>query len=308
MILYRTPEHRFSRLEDWPYRPIYSHVDGGPLGTIRVAHYVDGPEDGPILLCLHGEPTWAYLYRKMMPLLAARGARVIVPDLVGFGQSDKPVNPDSYSYAQMLAWLAEWFLGQKLKDVTLFCQDWGGLLGLRLVAAHPELFTAVVASNTFLPAGHTRLTEAFYRWRAYSQKVAVFDCGAIVNQATSRGIGPGAVEAYNAPYPLERHKAAPRRLPMLVPDSPSDREIRANESAWLQLDRFDKPFLTLFADSDAVTAPFAAELRTRIPGAAGQPHAIIARAGHFIQEDAPEELAERTLSFMGLLDTREVEA
>ena len=308
MILYRTPDHRFARLEDWPYEPIYTHVEGGPLGPIRVAHYVDGPEDGPVVLCLHGEPTWAYLYRKMMPILAAAGARVIVPDLVGFGRSDKPVNQDSYTYAQMLAWLAEWFLARKLSEVTLFCQDWGGLLGLRLVAAHPECFARVVAANTFLPDGHTRLTEAFYRWRSYSQRVASFDCGAIVNQATSRGISAGAVEAYNAPYALERHKAGPRRMPMLVPDNPNDREIRANESAWFQLERFEKPFLTLFADGDPVTAPFAAELRQRIPGASGQPHAVIERAGHFLQEDAPEELAARTIAFMGLLDTREVEA
>lgn len=308
MILYRTPDHHFSRLEDWPYRPSYTQVDGGPLGSIRMAHYTDGPEEGPVILCLHGEPTWAYLYRKMMPRFAAAGARVIVPDLVGFGQSDKPIDPNSFSYAQMLTWLSEWFNGQKLKDITLFCQDWGGLLGLRLVAAHPELFARVVAANTFLPDGRTRLTDAFYIWRAYSQKVSIFDCGAIVNQATSRGISAGAMEAYNAPYQQEKYKAGPRRLPMLVPDGPNDREVRANESAWLRLERFEKPLLTLFGDGDPVTAPFAAELRSRIPGAAGQPHAIIKRAGHFLQEDAPEELVERTLSFMGLLDTRQVEA
>lgn len=300
MTLYRTPEAHFRNLEDWPYAPVWSEVAQMPFGTVRSAHYVDGPADGPVVLLLHGEPTWAYLYRKMIPLLAAAGARVVAPDLFGFGQSDKPVHGNQLTYEILVSWLIQWFDAQNLADVTLFCQDWGGLLGLRLVAERPARFARVVASNTLLPDGSLPPTEAFLRWRAYSQKVETFDCGGIVHQATARGISAGARSAYNAPFPDERAKVAARRLPMLVPLGPQDPSARSNRLAWDVLERFERPFLTLFADSDPVTAPYARQFQQRIPGAAGQPHAIIPQAGHFIQEDAGDELARQVIAFMGL--------
>lgn len=300
MTLYRTPDVHFRQLEDWPYSPHHTQFTLTPFGTVRTAHYVEGPADGPVVLLLHGEPTWAYLYRKMMPRLAAAGARAIAPDLFGFGQSDKPLHADQLSYELLVAWLIQWFDAQQLSDVTLFCQDWGGLLGLRLVAARPDRFARVVASNTLLPDGRIPPTEAFLRWRAYSQQVETFDCGGIVHQATARGISAGARAAYNAPFPDERSKAAPRRLPALVPIGPDDASALPNRLAWDVLAGFRRPFLTLFADSDPVTAPYARIFQQRIPGALDQPHAIIRDAGHFIQEDAGEELASRILAFMGL--------
>ncbi|WP_448586336.1 haloalkane dehalogenase [Thermaurantiacus sp.] len=300
MIVYRTPDQRFERLEDWDYPPIFTVIDGGLLGELRVAHYAVGPPGGPVILCLHGEPTWAYLYRHMLPRFAAAGARAIAPDLIGFGQSDKPARPDQISYESMLRWLLQWFDRQDLSAVTLFCQDWGGLLGLRLLVARTDRFARVVAANTFLPTGETAPTGAFLRWRSYSQRVAPFDCGGIVQGGTVGGISAGARAAYNAPFPDERFLAAARRMPMLVPTRASDPAAAANRAAWDVLARFDRPFLTLFGDSDEVTAPYAAQFQTRVPGAAGHPHALIARAGHFIQEDAGPELAARTLAFMGL--------
>ncbi|WP_448582269.1 haloalkane dehalogenase [Thermaurantiacus sp.] len=300
MTLYRTPDSHFRNLEDWSYTPAFTDIPLMPFGLVRTAHYSDGPADGPIVLLLHGEPTWAYLYRKMMPLLVAAGARVVAPDLFGFGQSDKPVHANQLTYELLVSWLVQWFDAQNLLDVTLFCQDWGGLLGLRLVAARPGRFARVVASNTFLPDGDRAPTEAFLRWRAYSQRVEVFDCGGIVHQATARGISAGARAAYNAPFPDERSKAAARRLPVLVPLRPEDPAAQANRLAWQTLAQFERPFLTLFSDSDPVTAPYATLFQQRIAGAEGQPHAIVRQAGHFIQEDAGEELARHILAFMGL--------
>ncbi|MFN7173618.1 MAG: haloalkane dehalogenase [Thermaurantiacus tibetensis] len=300
MNILRTPDTQFLRLNGWSYRPLFTEFTFHPFGSVRTAHYVDGPADGPVVLCLHGEPTWAYLYRHMMPVLAAAGARVVAPDLLGFGQSDKIASGDQISYELLVTWLLLWFDRQNLNDVTLFCQDWGGLLGLRLVAARPERFARVVVANTMLPDGRMPPTEAFLRWRAYSQRLEPFDCGAVVHQGTIHGISPEAAVAYNAPFPDERLKAAPRRLPLLVPIAPSDPSAEMNQLAWEVLERFDRPFLTLFSDRDPVTAPYAREFQLRVPGAEGQPHAVIANAGHFVQEDAGPELARRTLAFMGL--------
>jgi haloalkane dehalogenase len=300
MIVHRTPEQRFERLDGWDYEPRYTAIAAGSLGTLRMAHYETGPEAGPIVLCLHGEPTWSYLYRHMLPRFAAAGARAVAPDLIGFGRSDKPARPDQISYDSMLGWLLQWFDQQDFADVTLFCQDWGGLLGLRLVAARRERFARVVASNTFLPTGESAPTDAFLRWRAYSQKVERFDCGGIVQGGTVAGISTAARDAYNAPFPDERYMAAPRQMPILVPVDANDPSAEANRTAWETLARFDRPFLTLFGDSDEVTGPYAAHFQQRVAGASGQPHATIQRAGHFIQEDAGPELADRTLAFMGL--------
>jgi haloalkane dehalogenase len=299
MAVVRTPDHRFAGLEDFAFPPTYSEVDGGPLGRLRICHVDAGPMDGPVVLLMHGEPSWSYLYRKMIPPLVDAGYRCIAPDLVGFGRSDKPVNQADYSYEGHVGWMTQWFDALGLRDVTLFCQDWGGLIGLRLVAAQPDRFAAVCASNTFLPTGDGKASEAFESWRAFSQKVEDFDSGWIVNGGTARGISDGARAAYNAPFPDDSYKAGARRFPMLVvtdPDMPSAAE---NKAAWAVLERFEKPFLTLFGEKDFVTLGAERQLQSRIPGARGQPHRLIADAGHFCQEDAGPELADALLRWMG---------
>jgi len=298
MAVLRTGDRRFEGLADWPFEPRYTEVDGGALGRLRIAHAEAGPADGPVVLLMHGEPTWSYLYRTMIPPLAAAGFRVLAPDLVGFGRSDKPDDPADYSYEGHVGWMRQWLAAQSVSDVTLFCQDWGGLIGLRLVAAEPARFARVCASNTFLPTGDSRPSEAFLRWQAFSQRVETFDCGWIVNGGTARGISAAAQAAYNAPFPDERHKAGVRRFPMLVPTAPDSPSAAENRAAWAVLARFDRPFLTLFGDSDAVTLGGERVMQARIPGAAGQPHRLIARAGHFIQEDAGAELAAELIGWV----------
>jgi len=300
MPVVRTPDERFEGQPGWDYAPHYTEVDGGALGPLRIAHADVGPADGPIVLMMHGEPSWSYLYRRMIPVLAAAGCRCIAPDLVGFGRSDKPTEQADYTYEGHVGWMTAWLTRNDFRDITLFCQDWGGLIGLRLVAAMPDRFRAVCAANTFLPTGETRATEAFERWRAFSQAVEDFDSGWIVNGGTARGLEDAVRAAYNAPFPDDSYKAGARRFPMLVvtdPDMPSAAENRA---AWQVLEAFEKPFLTLFGDSDMVTRGAEKLLQARIPGCRDQPHRIIERAGHFLQEDAGEEIAGYLVAWMGL--------
>lgn len=300
MPVLRTPDDRFEGLPGYGFAPHYATIEDDRLGPLRL-HYLDeGARDGPPVLLMHGEPTWSYLYRRMIPPLVAAGARVIAPDLIGFGRSDKPSERSDYSYARHVEWMSRWFDGLGLQGVTLFCQDWGGLIGLRLVAAFPDRFARVAASNTFLPTGEAAPSEAFLRWRAFSQSVPEFDCGWIVAGATARDVADDVKAAYNAPYPDESYKAGARAFPLLVPASPDDPEAGPNRAAWAVLERFDKPFLTLFGDSDPVTRGGDRAFQARIPGAKGQRHATIERAGHFSQEDAGEELAAHVIEFMGL--------
>ncbi len=299
MAVLRTPDSRFEGLEDFPYAPSYTEVDGGALGPLRICHVEAGSKDGPVVLLMHGEPSWSYLYRKMIPVLVEAGYRCVAPDLVGFGRSDKPSEQADYSYEAHVGWMTQWFMANGFKDVTLFCQDWGGLIGLRLVAAMPDHFVRVCASNTFLPTGEGKASDAFEAWRAFSQKVEDFDSGWIVNGGTARGISEAARAAYTAPFPDDSFKAGARVFPMLVvtdPDMPSAAE---NLVAWEVLERFDKPFLTLFGDKDFVTLGAEKVLQARIPGAKGQPHRLIENAGHFCQEDAGPEIAAELLAWMG---------
>jgi haloalkane dehalogenase len=301
MAVLRTPDARFEGLSGWDYAPHYTEVDGGSLGSLRIAHVDVGPADGPVMLLMHGEPSWSYLYRKMISVLVAAGFRCLAPDLVGFGRSDKPSEQSDYSYAAHVDWMLQWFRAQNLsaapgirgqhEGVTLFCQDWGGLIGLRLVAAMPDSFARVCAANTFLPTGEGKPSKAFEAWRNFSQSVPDFDSGFIVTGGTARGISDEARAAYNAPYPDDSFKAGARRFPMLVPTSPEMDGAAENREAWKVLEAFEKPFLTLFGDSDFVTLGAEKQLQTRIPGAVGQPHRLIERAGHFLQEDAGEEIA-----------------
>jgi haloalkane dehalogenase len=286
MNILRTPDECFRGLPGWPYAPRYVQV-----GDLRV-HYVDeGPRDAAPVLLLHGEPSWAFLYRKMIPVLVKDGHRVVVPDLVGFGRSDKPDRREDYTYERHVGWMKEVLSKLDLRGVTLFGQDWGGLIGLRLVAEDTARFARVVASNTGLPTGDQAVPDAFRAWQAFSQTAEVLPVGKIVQSGCARGLAPELVAAYQAPFPEERYKAGARQFPLLVPTRPDDPASAANRLAWEALGRFDRPFLTAFGDSDAITRGADAVFQKLVPGAAGQPHVTVERAGHFIQEDAGEEVA-----------------
>jgi haloalkane dehalogenase len=262
-------------------------------------HFVDeGPRSGPVMLLLHGEPSWSYLYRKMIPPLAAAGMRCIAPDLIGFGRSDKPTEKSDYTYASHLAWLRSLLEQLELDDINLFCQDWGGLLGLRLLTEQPQRFASVCAANTFLPSGEGKMPEAFMKWRAFSQSVPEFPVGMILDRSTVRPMPDEVRAAYEAPFPDESYKAGVRAFPILVPIEPMEEEAVNNQAAWKVLSAYDRPFLTLFADGDPITAGAEKILQARISGAAGQPHKIISDAGHFIQEDAGEELADALIKWL----------
>jgi haloalkane dehalogenase len=294
MEILRTPDERFAALPDFPFAPHYVEVDG-----LRV-HYLDeGPRDAPPVLCMHGEPSWCYLYRKMVPGLVAAGLRVVAPDLVGFGRSDKPAARGDYTYQRHVDWMTGFLAAVDLRDVTLFCQDWGGLIGLRLVAEHEHRFARVVAANTFLPTGDRRPSDAFFAWQAFSQSVPDFPAGGIVQGGCHRPIDPAVRAAYDAPFPDERYKAGARQFPLLVPSRPDDPASAPNRAAWERLRAFRKPFLTAFGDSDPIMRGADRVLQAEIPGAAGQPHVTVARAGHFLQEDAGEELAQLVAAFVG---------
>jgi haloalkane dehalogenase len=288
----RTPDERFAGLPDFPFEPHYTDVDG-----LRM-HYVDEGE-GPVVLLLHGEPTWSYLYRKMIPILTGAGLRAVAPDLIGFGRSDKPAVRTDYTYERHVGWVRTFLETIGLRDVTLFGQDWGGLIGLRLVAEGPDRFARVVASNTGLPTGDQGMGEAFERWREFSQTVPEMPIGAIIagGCATAK-LSAEEVAAYDAPFPDESYKEGARQFPLLVPASPDDPAAPANRKAWEALAAFTKPFLCAFGDSDPITAGAADRMRDEIPGAKGQPHTTIAGGGHFIQEDKPDEVARAIIDFV----------
>lgn len=289
MEVLRTPDERFAGLADYPFPPHYLTVTDADGTELRI-HYVDeGPRDAAPVLLMHGEPSWSYLYRKFVPDLVARGHRVIAPDLIGFGKSDKPAARTDYTYERHVAWMSDWLTALDLTDITLFCQDWGGLIGLRLVAAFPDRFARLVVSNTGLPVG-TGSSEGFDAWLAFSQNVPQFPVGFIVNGGTTRDLTAAEIAAYDAPFPDETYKEGARQFPTLVPITPDHASVAENRAAWAVLERFERPVLTAFGDKDAVTKGGEKAFIERIPGARGQPHRIIAGGGHFIQEDAPAEL------------------
>jgi haloalkane dehalogenase len=289
MKVLRTPEARFANLEGYPFAPHYSDITDAD-GTALRLHYVDeGPRDAAPVLLMHGEPSWSYLYRNIVADLVARGHRAIAPDLIGFGRSDKPADRGDYTYERHVAWMSQWLLGLGLKDITLFCQDWGGLIGLRLVAAFPERFAAVVVSNTGLPTG-SGMSDGFQAWLNFSQRVPELPIGFILNGGCVRDLSDAEKAAYEAPYPDESYKEGARQFPTLVPITPEHASVAENKAAWTVLERFDKPFVTAFSDADAVTAGGEKAFQARVPGAKGQPH-ITLQGGHFVQEDSPAEIA-----------------
>jgi haloalkane dehalogenase len=299
----RTPDDRFASLPDYPFAPRYLEIPDGEGGRLRVHFVEEGPASADPILCLHGEPSWSYLYRKMIPPLVERGHRVVAPDLIGFGRSDKPAMRSDYSYERHVAWLRAFLHARDLRGVTLICQDWGGLLGLRLVGEEPDRFARVVAANTFLPAGEAP-TTAFLRWREFSQSVADLPVGRVIEAGTTSELPDEVVAAYEAPFPDESYKGGAREFPVLVPISPDDPAVPANRRAWEGLERFEKPFLTAFSDADPVTRGLDVAFQDRVPGARGQPHVTIAGAGHFLQEDRGEELARVTADWIAGLRER----
>ena len=298
MEFLRTPDERFANLPDYPFSPNYLSVDDTEGGELRV-HYVDeGPADADPVLLLHGEPSWSFLYRKMVPVLTNAGHRVVAPDLVGFGRSDKPTQREDYTYQRHVDWLRSVVEQLDLQNITLVCQDWGGLLGLRLVAEHPERFARVVAANTFLPTGEGEPKQAFLDWRQFSQDVPEFPTGDIINSATTTELSAEIIAGYDAPYPDESYKSGARQFPTLVPIYEDDPASPKNRAAWEVLKAWDKPFLTAFSDSDPITAGGDVLFQKAIPGCEGQAHTTIVDGGHFLQEDQGVRLAEVTNAFI----------
>jgi haloalkane dehalogenase len=293
MVILRTPEERFKDLPDYPFKPNYIEVDGFRM------HYVDeGSQEGENVLMLHGEPTWSFLYRHMIPKFAQAGHRAMAPDLIGFGKSDKPIKTEDYTYQRHVNWMRKWIEALNLKDITLICQDWGSLIGLRLVAEHPERFSRVVVANGGLPTGSEKLNKAFQIWQRFSQIIPILPIGWIMNFGTITKLPKDVLKGYKAPFPSEKYKAGARIFPSLVPTTPEDPAAPANLQAWNFLRKFEKPLLTAFSDSDPITRGGDRIIQRLIPGAKGQPHTTIKGAGHFLQEDKGPELAEVVLSFM----------
>lgn len=298
MDVLRTPEERFTGLPDFPFAPHYIDVDSGAGATLRM-HYLDeGPADGEVVLLLHGEPSWSYLYRTMIPVLVEAGLRAVAIDLVGFGRSDKPTRREDYTYQAHVDWTWAAIEAIGLTDITLVCQDWGGLIGLRLVGEHPDRFARVVAANTMLPTGDHHPGEAFLAWQRFSQETPDFPVGKIVNGGCASDLTADVIAGYDAPFPDDSFKAGARQFPMLVPTTPDDPAAAANRAAWEVLARFDRPFLCAFSDSDPITRGADAVMRKLIPGAAGQPMVTIAGGGHFLQEDKGRELAAVVTEFV----------
>lgn len=288
----RTPESRFENLEGYNFSSHYIEVEE----ELRL-HYLDeGAKSNPIVLLIHGEPSWSYLYRKMIPILTKNNFRVIVPDLIGFGKSDKLIDRRDYSYQKHIDWLTTFILALDLKKVMLFCQDWGGLTGLRLITEMNDRFSMVIASNTTLPTGNISMPESFIKWREYSQYSSSFDIGKVINMGTVQALSENVIKAYNAPFPSEQYKAGARIFPTLVPVDSKDSESIKNRNAWEKLKQWEKPFLTIFGLKDDIMNGAEKAFQKLVPGAQGQNHTML-YAGHFIQEDKGEELTKLIIEF-----------
>lgn len=289
----RTPDECFENLADFPYEPHYLEVDG-----YRV-HYVDeGPQDANPILLMHGEPSWCYLYRKMIPGLVAAGHRVIAPDLIGFGRSDKLASREDYSYQFHVDILNGFVRALDLNNITLFCQDWGGLIGIRNLIDSPDRFVRLIPSNTGLPTGDRGPSDAFKKWLEYSQNVENFHVGGIIKGGCATKLSDEVVAAYDAPFPSDEYKAGARIFPKLVPIAPDNPAAEANRQAWEALKIWPGKVLTLFSDQDPVTAGGFKPFQKLMPGAKDQPHATIEGGGHFLQEDKGEEIARRIVDWM----------
>jgi haloalkane dehalogenase len=338
MKVLRTPDERFIDLPDFPYEPHYTDIPDGDGGTLRIHHVEAGPADGPVVLCMHGQPTWSFLYRKMLPILADAGLRVIAPDLVGFGRSDKPAAREDFSYNAQVGWMDAWLRANDLRGVTLVGQDWGGLIGLRLVSENPERFDRVVISNTGLPlprklpqdridaakefrknAPTPSMSEMgqalsgrlsvpnevrFAYWQKWTWETENIPVGMVIaGSLRKHPLSANELAAYDAPFPDATYKMGPRAMPSLVPTLPDDPAIPAQAAAWKVFSEWDKPFLCAFTDNDPVTRGADVPFKEKVPGAAGQPHTTIEGGGHFVQETRPEEFSRIIIEAVGLPST-----
>lgn len=326
----RTPDDRFADLPDFSYTPHYTEISDGEGGTLRVHHLDEGPADGPVVLCMHGQPTWSYLYRKMIPALVDRGLRVLAPDLVGFGRSDKPTRREDFSYERQVDWMTAWLIANGVQEATLVGQDWGGLIGLRMVAENPDRFAAVVAANTGLPLPQEMAADQveavktflspetptpsmqdmmmairsidpeqramkFAHWQKWTWETEDWPIGMLVGASVAAGGGEmlsaEEIAAYDAPFPDASYKMGPRAMPSQVPTMPGDPAEPKQKAAWEVFSQWTKPFLCAFTDDDPVTGGMDAVFQVRIPGAEGQAHRTIQGGGHFLQETRADELA-----------------
>lgn len=299
MQLLRTPDGSFAELADFPYIPQFCDVSDDEGGRLRIAWIDEGPDDADPVLMLHGEPSWSYLYRKMIPILVDAGHRVICPDLVGFGRSDKPTRIQDHSYARHVEWMRALAFGVlELQRVTLVGQDWGGLIGLRLAAEYPERFARLAVANTGLPTGDQPMPEIWWRFRESITTAPTIDVGRFVASGCRRPVSDAVRAAYDAPFPDDTYCAGPRAMPTLVPASPDDPATEANRAAWATLTESTTPMLVAFSDGDPITGAMAPILQRAMRGAHGLEHPTIGDAGHFLQEDAGEELAEHLVAFL----------
>jgi len=298
MEILRTPDERFASLPEFPFAPHYVTVPDGEGGELRVHHLDEGQPDAPPVLLMHGEPSWCFLHRTMIPVLVDAGLRAVAPDLVGFGRSDKPSKRTDYTYQRHVDWMTSWLDAVDLRGATFVGQDWGGLIGLRLVAVQPNRFDRVVAANTFLPTGDRPAGDAFLAWQRFSQETPDFAVGKIVNGGCTTELAPEIIAGYDAPFPDDSYKEGARQFPMLVPTSPDDPASGANRAAWEVFRVWTKPFLCAFSDHDPITKGADRALRADIPGCEGQPHTTIKGGGHFLQEDRGEELARVVADFV----------
>ena len=298
MKILRTSDDSFENLSGYPFEPNYMEIPDSEGKEFRI-HYIDeGPIDAEPVLLMHGEPSWSYLYRKMIPIIIDAGYRAIAPDLVGFGRSDKPANQKDYTYQRHVDWMQALLNKLHLQQVTLVCQDWGGLIGLRFVAQNPDQFSRVVAANTGLPTGDTPMSDAFLKWRKYSIEVPDFNVGAIITMGCRTSLTEDVIAAYNAPFPDDTYKEGARIFPSLVPITPDDPAAQANREAWKVLSKFEKPFITMFSDSDPITRGGERIFQNQIPGAKDQPHITIKGGGHFLQEDCGTEFSRMIVNFI----------
>lgn len=300
MNIVRTPDERFLNLPDFSYTPHYAEVKDPTGGDpLRMAYIDEGPRDGQVMLLLHGEPSWSFLYRKMIPILVGAGHRVIAPDLIGFGRSDKPAERSDYTYLRHVEWVRELLFDKlDLHNITYFGQDWGSLLGLQLVGLYPERYARVVIGNGGLPTGDHKLSDAFFAWQTYSQTTPELKVGNIVSGGCKNPLPVELVAAYDAPFPDDTFKEGARQFPLLVPSTPEDPTHDTNVRAWEGLQQFTKPFLLCFSDSDPVMAGGDKVFASLVPGTKGQDHVTIKDAGHFLQEDKGEEIANLMLAFI----------
>jgi haloalkane dehalogenase len=294
MKVLRTPQDRFAGLPDFGYPPRYAEIGG-----LRLAYVEAGPPDGEPVLLLHGEPSWSFLYRKIIPVLADAGLRAIAADLIGFGRSDKPADVADHSYARHVEWIRGFAFDRlDLRGLTLVGQDWGGLIGLRLVAEHPHRFARVVAANTGLPTGDQPMPDVWLRFREVVRTAPALSVSRLIQSGCQTKLPADVLAAYEAPFPDSSYAAAVRAMPDLVPAEPGNPASEANRAAWRELASWDKPFLVAFSDRDPITGAMAPVLKRTVPGAARFEHPVLKGAGHFLQEDAGAELGAVIAAFI----------